>query len=310
MKVVVLQGGPSSEAEISRKSGAQVFKALKQKGFTAVQRELDERVWERLKQDKPDLVFIALHGRPGEDGSVQGMLELLGIPYTGSGITASAIGIDKEKSKAVFRQARIPVPRGFLVSRAELAKMSDQEIASKVSSSAGWPCIVKPCHAGSTIGLSKVSDRRKIRAAILEAVAEDDCAVIEQLLSGTEVTVGVLGNEEPIALPVVEIVSAKELYDYEAKYTQGLSEHIIPARIPKTMAKRLQRLSVKAHQAIGCRGFSRVDFIIENGRPYVLEINTIPGLTELSLFPDAAKTAGMPFADVVERIVCLALRNC
>lgn len=310
MKVVVLQGGPSREADISRKSGARVFAALKQKGFTAIQRELDDRIWERLKQDKPELVFIALHGRMGEDGCIQGMLELMEIPYTGSGVLASALGMDKCMTKKAFRQAKIPHPAGFSISSSDLTPMLLRETTCRINDTIGLPCVIKPCNEGSTIGLSIVKQRQGIAAALKTAMAVDKQIIIEQYIKGQEVTVGLLGNDQPVALPVVEIVSAKELYDYEAKYTQGMSEHIIPARLPKRIANKLQKTAIQAHQAIGCRGMSRVDFIVSDKQIYALEINTIPGLTEVSLYPDAAKAAGMSFADLIERIVCLALQNC
>lgn len=310
MRAVVLQGGPSSEAEVSRKSGARVFKALKEKGFDAVQTELDEQVWEKLKRERPDIVFIALHGKPGEDGSVQGMLELLTIPYTGSGVAASAIGIDKRMTKDIFLFNKIPTPKGLAVNIDEAKNLSDKALIDRTKREAGWPCVVKPNAAGSTIGLSVVKNQRLLRQALDLAFEADNTAIIEQYVIGTEVTVGLLGNYNPIALPVIEISSTNAIYDYEAKYTQGLSRHIIPARIPKKTQKRLQALAVKAHDAIGCRGFSRVDFIVRGDEIFTLEINTIPGLTELSLFPDAAKAAGISTGDLVARIVCLALENC
>lgn len=306
-KVAVLMGGRSAEREISLKTGEQIYDALQKKGYSAFKIDMDETVGQRLLELKPDVVFIALHGRYGEDGTVQGMLEILDLPYTGSGVLASAIGINKAISKQVFSSAGISTPAFRLLCRHDLPLSSS--ISEGIVSELGLPIVVKPAREGSTIGMSIVKEAEDLGEALATAFLYDDEVVLEQFIDGVEITVGILGNE-PKALPTLEIVTVTDFYDYATKYTAGLSEHIIPARIPEEHQELAQQAAVAAHKAIGCRGFSRVDIIVgEGGRPYVLEINTIPGMTNLSLFPDAARAAGYDFPELVAYMVELALEK-
>jgi D-alanine-D-alanine ligase len=309
-KVAVLMGGRSAEREISLKTGSQVCEALSRQGYSAAKIDVDENVWENLKKAQPDVVFIALHGRLGEDGTIQGMLELLGIPYTGSGVLASALGIDKIMSKRIFKAEGISTPEFTTLSKDDFNSNDLPETVRKLAESPGFPMVVKPCREGSTIGLSVITKEEDVEGALREAFRYDDELLIEQFINGREVTVGILGNRDPIALPTLEVISKKELYDFEAKYTPGMSEHIIPARFPEEQRKNMQKLALCAHQALNCRGFSRVDLIVTpDGFSYVLEVNTIPGMTGVSLYPDAARAAGIEFADLVSRLVELALED-
>jgi len=254
-----------------------------------------------------DAAFIALHGRFGEDGTIQGMLELLGIPYTGSGVLASALAMDKIACKRVLKSVGVPVPKSIdLINRAECQNPDVIAQAETI----GYPLMVKPSRQGSTIGMSKVISAGNLTAAIEEALKYDSQILIEQFVSGTEITVSVLGNRQPEPLPIIEIVPAKGFYDYEAKYSPGATEEIIPARISKTAEKKAIDAALKSHAAIGCRGMSRVDLIVKpNDDVVVLEVNTIPGMTPTSLLPTAAKAAGIEFPELLDRLIGYALEE-
>jgi D-alanine-D-alanine ligase len=253
---------------------------------------------------RPDVVFLALHGGAGENGSVQGMLELLGIPYTGSGVLASALAMNKIMSKKVFEREGIPTPKWVAVHNSGRGSARDS-----VLSQVGVPCVVKPACEGSTIGVTIVRERDRLEAALDEAFRYGREALAEEFVPGTEITGAVLGNEKPQVLPLVEIVPVGGFYDYERKYTPGATEEIIPARITEAQAARARELTLQAHQALGCRGFSRVDIIVGADEIYVLEVNSIPGLTETSLVPRAAAAAGISFTQLVDRLVELALED-
>lgn len=244
-----------------------------------------------------DVAFIALHGPWGEDGTLQGVLELLGIPYTGSGVLASALAMDKVMAKTVLAAAGLDVPKGLVVrSVAESRRVSA-------------PCIVKPVEQGSSIGMTSVHTAAEIEPAIAEALRYDDRALVEEWILGTELTCGVIGNDDPLALPVIEIVSKRELFDYQAKYDPSASEEICPARIDAALTAQVQAAALQAHRALGCRGLSRTDFIWTGERLVTLEVNTMPGMTANSLLPKAARVAGIPFADLLERIIGWALEG-
>ena len=308
-KVAVLLGGRSKEREISLVTGEEIYKALLQKNYPAFKIDLDENIVENLKKESPDVVFIALHGRCGEDGTVQGMLELLGIPYTGSGILASALGINKIVTKRIFKAEEIPTA-GFRALTLRSFRAGKQEIIKDLLTDPGLPLVVKPANEGSTIGMSIIGEAEGLSEAIEMAFEYDKEVLVEQFIEGTEITVGVLGNEDPQSLPTLEIVYDSEMYDYETKYTKGMSNHIIPARIPEEHRKRAREMAIRIHEVLVCRGFSRADFIVSvDGTPYALEVNTIPGMTPLSLFPDSARAAGIEFPELVVKIVELALEE-
>lgn len=308
LKVGVLLGGRSAEREVSLKSGEAVYQALLAKGHRAVKIDVDENIAENLKREKIDVAFLALHGRFGEDGSIQGLLELLNIPYTGSGILASALAMNKVVTKKLLNSAGLPTPEYVTVSNHDLRDKGLNAVCRDVVSQIGLPLVVKPPDEGSSIGVTFVHREDRMGAALEEAFRRSPVALIERMVSGVEVTASVLGNLEPVALPLIEIVSATGVYDYRAKYTPGLSEHIIPPRLPGEVQDTIKNLAIQVYKTIGCRGFARVDFIIDGqNRPFILEINTIPGMTEVSLFPDAARAAGIEFPDLVEKILQLAL---
>jgi D-alanine-D-alanine ligase len=255
---------------------------------------------------RPDVAIIALHGKYGEDGTIQGLLDLLGIPYTGSGVLASALAMDKSMAKKVMAADGIPVPPSV-----DFVCTGPWDHAAVVAQVAkmGYPVIVKPSRQGSTIGMTKVNSAAGLNEAVKQAAAHDTRLLVEKFIEGTELTVGVLGNEKPFALPVIEIVPGKGFYDYEAKYTPGATEEIVPARINDEATRQAQSLALAAHRSLGCRGVSRVDMIMNAGGIQVLEVNTIPGMTPTSLLPTAAAAAGIPFPKLLDMLVEYAIEE-
>jgi D-alanine-D-alanine ligase len=302
LRIAVVCGGRSSEKEVSRTSGAQVLRALRARGHDAERIEADDELWDALRGGGWDVAFLALHGRYGEDGTVQGVCELLSIPYTGSGVLATALCLDKAMAKRVLVADGIKTPAWRLVPR-HLQPGGAAPAMAGAAADLGLPLVAKPNRGGSTIGLTIVRSEAELSAAYAAAAAHD-VVLCENFVDGLEITIGVLGHNPPQALPTLEIVSHRPLYDYAAKYTSGQSEHIIPARLPEEQRQAAQRAGERAHAALGCYGMSRVDVIVDGGgEPWVIEVNAIPGLTELSLLPDAARAAGIGFEDLCERLV-------
>jgi len=305
-KIGVLLGGRSTEREVSLRTGKAIYQALLKKGYDAVKIDVDKNIAENLKNNGIELAFIALHGKYGEDGTVQGLLEMLDIHYTGSGVLASAIAINKITTKKILMQAGLPTPEFIVITRHEYKKQSTAATTKQVMQ-LGLPVVVKAATQGSTIGISFVYHEDEIQPSLESSFKYDPEVIVEKMVPGMEITASVLGNEEPQALPLIEIVSNTGVYDYKAKYTVGLSEHIIPPRIADEVQIRIKELAKRAYQAIGCRGLARIDFMVNNkGEPYILEANTIPGMTETSLFPDAARAAGISFEELVDKLVKLA----
>lgn len=301
MRVAVLAGGLSAEREVSLRSGAQVAAALREHRHETELVDLDDHTWDRLRDGGFDVVFVALHGRFGEDGTVQGMLELLRIPYTGSGVLASALCLDKPLANRLLRDEGFAVP-DFLELDGEVAR--DGLPAEIEAGSLGWPVVVKPAREGSTIGLTIAADLDAAADGIRLAAGYDRRVLCQRFVRGVEVTIGVLRAPELRVLPTLEIVSENPLYDYDAKYTAGRSHHIIPARVPEAARTACEEVAGRAFALLGCDGMARVDVIVdEQGVPWVLEVNTVPGLTELSLLPDAARAAGIDFPALCELLV-------
>lgn len=307
-KILVLMGGESQEREVSLRSGRAVLQALEAKDYTAIPLDFTRDSLHKVLEINPDAVFIALHGKKGEDGTVQGFLDLLDIPYTGSGVAASAICMNKILSKKLFSYAQIPTPDFFVLDRDFLDKgKGDIDL---LLNPLGLPVVIKAPTQGSSIGTFIVHDKAAIEEAVNKALEFDDEILAEKYIEGTEITASVLGNEVIQVLPLIEITSVNEFYDYQSKYTPGMCSHIIPARIDASTSKEIERIAARAYDALQCRGFARVDLIVDrSGSPYVLEVNTVPGMTEMSLVPDAAKAAGIDFAHLVDHIVKLALES-
>lgn len=307
LKVVVLAGGWSDEREISLSSGAACRDALLEAGFNHVDL-LDiaaDGFVTTIASGGYDVAFVAMHGAYGEDGSIQGLLEILHMPYTFSGVLASAAGTAKEVAKALYREAGIPVPRGIDVAcDAELTSAEVDAIVSDL----GLPIFVKPCSNGSSYGVTRVTDRDQLADAVKLAGKDGQRVLIEECITGTEITVPVIGNNDPHAMPIVEIVTGSEFYDLKVKYEPASLHHVIPARLEPGVYARAQALAVMAHKALGCRGCSRSDFIVtEKGEPVILETNTIPGMTPTSLLPDSARHGGIEFPELCCRFIEYAL---
>jgi D-alanine-D-alanine ligase len=294
-RVGVMMGGLSREREISLKTGKAILKALIEKGYAAYPIDVGPDIAEALSREKIECAFLALHGRFGEDGTIQGMLELMRIPYTGSGVLASALALHKIMAKKFFLCEKIPTPLFEVVQRGEIEKESSRTISFPL------PHVVKPAREGSTIGVSIVRTEEERIPALKEAAQYDEEILVEEFVKGKEITVGIL---EDIPLPIIEIVPKSGFYDYRSKYTKGETQYIIPARIPREKYLYAQEISRRAFQALGCSGCARVDLMTdEDGDPFVIDVNTMPGMTETSLLPQAASYAGIGFEELVERIL-------
>ncbi|MRD47593.1 D-alanine--D-alanine ligase [Caenimonas koreensis DSM 17982] len=304
-KVAVLMGGHSAEREVSLMSGSGVLKALQSKGVDAHAFDPAERELVELKQKGFQRCFIALHGRFGEDGTVQGALELLGIPYTGSGVMASSIAIDKVMTKRVWMAEGIPTPKFTLLRRESYTR----EIIRTVPDDLGLPVIVKPAREGSSIGVAKVKGYSEMQNAVEQAAALDSDVLCEQFISGDEVTCPVLGTgDSAVALPVIRIVAPEGNYDYQNKYFTDDTKYIVPCGLPAGEEQAIQDLVLRAYRVLGCRGWGRVDVMIDGAtrKPYLLEINTSPGMTGHSLVPMSARAAGISYEDLCVQLLALA----
>ena len=306
-RVAVIGGGWSDEREISLQSATEVRAALLEAGFEAVDL-LDlagDDFVARISSGAYDVAFVALHGAYGEDGCIQGLLEVLHIPYTFSGVAASAAASEKQMAKALFDEAGIRTPRGVDVPAG--AGLTDGQI-DQIVESLGLPLFVKPAANGSSFGISRVTSRAALNDAIAAAGSAGGRVLIEECVSGTEITVPVIGNDDPHALPIVEIVTGAEFYDLKVKYEPSSLHHVIPARLDPGVYAKAQQIAVDAHKVLGCRGCSRSDFIVtDEGVPVILETNTIPGMTANSLLPDSARHGGIEFPDLCTRFVRYAL---
>ncbi len=301
-RIGVLMGGWSSEREISLLSGQQVLKSLKSQKYTAVPIDINRNFAVQIRKAKIDIAFVILHGRPGEDGSIQGFMELQGIPYTGSGVAASAVAMDKLITKMLFKQAGIPTPDFVMVGEEEEISPALAQAHKRF----GYPMIVKPRAEGSSIGIELLPGRRGAMDRCQRVQRGFGDFILEPFIRGMIATVGIVGEE---VLPILELVPQRRaFYDYEAKYTRGETEFIIPARVDKRTEKRIKELAWKAHDLIGCCGFSRIDLGVKKGkRPYFLEINTLPGMTDISDLPAQAQSVGISYDELVFRILADAL---
>jgi D-alanine-D-alanine ligase len=298
-RIGVLMGGLSAEREVSLMSGKAVLKSLLELGYDARPIEGDGKLPERLKKNRIEVAFIGLHGRLGEDGAVQGLLEMMRVPYTGSGVLASALAMNKIASRKIFQHNGIPVPRHVVVTRGK------ENPAKPPAWPFPMPVVVKPCQEGSSVGVTIVSKAKEIPTALGTAFSYDPEILVEEYIPGREIQVGILDDQ---ALGAIEIVPKKQFYDYETKYTDGLAEHRFPAPLPAKDYTRALDLGLKAHRVLGCEGATRVDLLYreKQGRAegfVVLEVNTLPGMTPLSLLPEIARGAGLDFPHLVERIL-------
>jgi D-alanine-D-alanine ligase len=294
-RVAVLYGGLSSEREVSLNTGKAIAKALEARGHDVALLDVDRDVGSRLRELRADVAFNALHGRFGEDGCIQGLLEAMGVPYTGSGVLASAVGMDKVVSKTLFRALGLAVADYRVFPRSRAADISVADLPF------GLPCVVKPSGEGSSVGVSLVKDPGALAKACREAAAFKGDVIVERYVQGKEIQVAVLDGK---ALGAIEVVPANEFYDYAAKYTAGTTQYFYPARIPEGQTRAVMAAAETAHRGIGCDGVTRTDFILApDGTPYILEVNTLPGMTATSLVPKIAKGNGISFEDLCERLL-------
>jgi D-alanine-D-alanine ligase len=306
LTIALLAGGISSEREVSLNSGRQVYEALDKDKYHILRYDPKTDL-PRLVADAPriDAALIILHGAFGEDGTVQGLLDLLGIPYQGSGVLGSAVAMNKLAAKRLYQQAGLPIP-DFLV-----ARRGTQLDPAKAAQKLGMPLIVKPVVGGSSVGITIARSPQDLQAALDAAYEHDSSVLIESYVHGTEITGGVLGNDDLEALPIIEIVPDHnhEFFDYVAKYTAGVTEEICPARIDAELTAKAQHLAMEAHRALFCRGYSRTDMMLRGRDIFILETNTIPGMTATSLLPRAARTAGIDFGRLLDRLIALSLEG-
>ena len=303
--VALLCGGTSSERDISLSSGAAAAQALTKAGFPVTM--LDPASKEdlvKLLNGGFSVAFLCMHGKGGEDGTLQGFLETIGLPYTGSGVWASAVAMDKTKAKVFYREAGIPTPAS------QWLRKGSEVDADAIVDELGTHLVVKAASGGSTLGLYIVETVEGLLEALEKAFSLDDDVLVEQFVSGSEYTVSVVGNSNPAALPIIQILPANDFYDFESKYAPGGSRHICPAPLSDEQTAAMQAIAEAAHEALGCRGVSRTDFIMdEQGSMWALETNTLPGMTATSLLPDAARVMGVSFPELCTRLVKLALEE-
>ncbi len=303
--IALLSGGISSERQVSLSSGEQVFQALDKEKYN-VQRYDTKTDLPQLVADagQIDAALIILHGPYGEDGTVQGLLELLDIPYQGTGVLGSALCMNKLAAKQQYERCGVPGPPYVVVTRHD--RVAPETIISRL----GLPVVVKPAAGGSSIGMTIVRSEDNLPAALTSAFEHDDTVIVEAYIKGVEITGGVLGNDELEALPLIEIIpdQAHDFFDYKAKYTAGLTQEICPARISDALTQKAQSYACMAHRALYCSGYSRTDMIVRGEEIFVLETNTIPGMTATSLFPQAAQASGIPFGQLLDRLIELGIQ--
>ena len=304
--VALLSGGISSEREVSLQSGDQVYEALDKDKYDILRYDPKTDLGQ-LVNDAPkiDVALIILHGPYGEDGTVQGLLDLLHIPYQGSGVLGSALAMNKAVTKKIYEKSGLPVPPYVIYDRND--KVDEDACVEQL----GLPLVVKPVAGGSSVGMSIVRSKDDLQEALDKAIGYDNAVMAESYIAGIELTGGVLGNKELEAFPIIEIVpdQTREFFDYEAKYTPGVTQEICPARIDDELTLQAQSYAKIAHQTLYCRGYSRTDMILQDKKIYVLETNTIPGMTATSLLPQAAQVAGLSFGKLMDKLIVLGLEQ-
>jgi D-alanine-D-alanine ligase len=307
VKVAVLKGGRSLERGVSLRSGARVEDALERLGHEVQSLDVGADLVKRLTAERPEVAFIALHGRDGEDGTAQELLEILGIPYTGPGVAACAKCMDKVLAKHVLRDAGIATPDWFAFNETAFRELGAGDTLTEIEQRLGFPLVVKPARGGSALGVKFAARRDEVPEALVAAFSYDDRVLLERFVEGRELAVSVLGSD---ALPIVEAIPHEsDVYDFEARYEIGRTTFVCPARLHEAEAAAVTAAALRAFETLGCAGFSRVDLMLGPEGPEVLEVNAIPGLTDTSLLPQAAEAAGIQFEQLVEQILELALER-
>ncbi len=301
----MLKGGRSLERGVSLRSGGRVEEALGRRGHTVISLDVGTDLVQRLRSERPDVAFIALHGPDGEDGTVQELLEILGITHTGPGVAACARCMDKVAAKQLLRESGIPTPEWFAFSDTAFGGLGAAEALPDIEERLGFPMVVKPSGQGSSLGVKFAAGPDEVPAALIAAFSYGDRVLLERYIDGRELAVSILGTEP---LPIVEVIPrGSDTYDFEARYEIGRTSFVCPAALPSEEAVAVTAVAMRAYEALGCSGFARVDLMLGESGPQVLEVNAIPGLTDTSLFPQAAEAAGIGFEALVERIIELAL---
>jgi D-alanine-D-alanine ligase len=302
VRVAVLKGGRSLERQVSLKSGARVEDALERLGHEVVAIDVAHDLVARLRDTAPDAAFICLHGRDGEDGTVQELLEIVGVPYTGSGVSACMRCADKVVAKHAMRDAGLPTPDFFAFSETAFKQLGAADTLPAIEERLGFPVVVKPADQGSALGIRFASDAAAVPAALVAAFSYSHKVLLERAIAGRDLAVSILGDE---ALPIVEAIPpGEDFYDFEARYEIGRTEFVCPAQLDEEVTERVRTLALEVHRLLGCRGLSRVDLMLDaDGAPWVLEVNAVPGMTETSLLPQAADAAGIDFDELVARIL-------
>jgi D-alanine-D-alanine ligase len=307
MKVAVLKGGSSLERGVSLRSAARVEDAVAELGHEAVGIDVGSDLVERLRSERPDVVFIALHGPGGEDGTVQELLEILDLPYTGPGVAACALCMDKIAAKHEMRSAGLPTPDWAAFNDTAFRELGAAETLDEIEARLGFPLVIKPASQGSSLGVEFASERGQVPGALVAAFSYDDRVLLERYVEGRELAVSVLGGD---ALPVVEAIPREgDFFNFEARYEIGRTEYVCPADLGGEETARVQEIATRAYETLGCSGFARVDLMLGDDGPQLLEVNAIPGLTDTSLFPMAAEAAGVGFTQLVERILTSSLER-
>ncbi|MDZ7837808.1 MAG: D-alanine--D-alanine ligase [Actinomycetota bacterium] len=307
--IAVLMGGRSLEREVSIKSGQRVSNALRKLGYNVIKLDIDQNIIENLRKEDIDAAYIALHGKDGEDGTIQEILETLDIPYTGPGVYPNILSFDKIISKQIFSKHNIPTPTYYFLNDSSFRELGANKLLPLIISKLGLPLIVKPSAQGSALGIKMVQEKEEFSEAIISALGYSREILIEKYIKGCELAISIIGEGKPQVLPSVEIVPKEDYFDFDSRFSIDETEYFVPARLDKGQLKMVEETALKVHQALDCNKLSRVDIIFdkENNIPYVLELNTSPGMTDTSLLPMAALEAGMSFEQLVDKIVKMSL---
>jgi len=300
-RIAIVSGGDSSEAKVSRNSGQAIETALLEIYREVRQIELDTKIVPNLLAFNPDVIFPALHGPPGEDGTVQGMLEILGFPYVGSGVKSSAVAMDKILAKQVFKGAGLPLANHVIADQ----EIETSELLKNITSNLGTSICIKPPNQGSALGVTLISREEDIEMALNNAFKFASKVLVEERVFGREVTVGLIDTEKGVkAFPIIEVTTPEDAwYDYEHRYTAGLSKHVVPAKISSKLSLDIKNCAIEAHKSLGCRDLSRADFILRGDEFFLLEVNTLPGMTSTSLYPEGAESFGLQFPQLLNHLI-------
>jgi len=309
--IAVLMGGRSLEREFSIKSGQRISNALRKLGHNVIKMDVNESIIENLKSEKIDLAYIALHGKDGEDGTIQEILEVLEIPYTGPGVYPNVLSFDKIISKQIFISKGIPTPPFYFLNTSSFRELGSSKLLPAIIEKIGFPLVVKPSAQGSALGIRIVNDSQSLPEAIIYALSYSKKVILEKFIDGVELAVSIIGKDKQRTLPIVEIVPKKKFFDFESRSEVGETDYFVPARLSQAEDKKVKQTAIEVNNALECNKLSRVDMILDKKEkiPYVLELNTSPGMTDTSLLPMSAEEAGISFEELVDEIISMSLEK-